>query len=61
MDLGVEQENNVLKIGFLNFNVDKLFEKYLKEYDIVIIDDTTFNVPIAIVDCFKNDIINCIN
>lgn len=56
MDLGVEQENTVLRVGFLNFNTERLIDKYSKEYDIVIIDDPTFDVPLAIVDSVMNAI-----
>ena len=40
--------NNILKIGFLNDKVDELLPKYMEAFDIVAIQDDTFNIPNAI-------------
>ena len=34
MDVGVSGETEALKIGYLNFNIDALYEQYLKAYDV---------------------------
>ncbi len=48
MAAGFPTLNNLLKIGFLNNHVDENLDKYMDAYDIVIIQDSTFNVPNAI-------------
>ncbi|XP_051792433.1 7-methylguanosine phosphate-specific 5'-nucleotidase-like isoform X1 [Erpetoichthys calabaricus] len=45
---GVENMENILKIGYLNDKVDKLRGQYLKGYDIVLEKDETLNVVNAI-------------
>uniref|UniRef100_A0A0N5B9Y4 5'-nucleotidase n=1 Tax=Strongyloides papillosus TaxID=174720 RepID=A0A0N5B9Y4_STREA len=45
IDVGVKQKNVSLKIGFLNYEVYKLLSKYMEEYDIVIVDDQSMEVP----------------
>lgn len=48
MHEGFPHINSVLKIGFLNDNFDQLLPVYENLFDIVIINDQTFNVPNAI-------------
>uniref|UniRef100_A0A8C4TFT2 5'-nucleotidase n=1 Tax=Erpetoichthys calabaricus TaxID=27687 RepID=A0A8C4TFT2_ERPCA len=45
---GVENMENILKIGYLNDKVDKLRDQYLEGYDIVLEKDETLNVVNAI-------------
>ncbi|KAG2460736.1 5NT3B nucleotidase, partial [Polypterus senegalus] len=45
---GVENMENILKIGYLNDKVDKLRGQYLEGYDIVLEKDETLNVVNAI-------------
>ena len=40
--------SNELKIGFLNDHVDKFLPIYLNKFDIVIIEDHTFDIPNSI-------------
>jgi hypothetical protein len=42
--------NNLLKIGFLNGKVDVLLPEYMESYDIVLIEDDSFDVANAILD-----------
>lgn len=48
MSIGLSNINNILKIGFLNNNIDEMLPKYMELYDIVTIDDPTFDIPNAI-------------
>lgn len=45
---GLHASKNVLKIGFLNNKVDELLPSYMITYDIVLINDETFNILNAI-------------
>ena len=42
----LENVENILKIGFLNTNVDRDFDKFLCLFDIVLVKDSTLDVPI---------------
>lgn len=48
MASGFKNINTILKIGFLNDNVEELLPKYMEIYDIVSINDSTFDIPNAI-------------
>ena len=42
---GITSISTELKIGFLNDHVDKYLQIYLNKFDIVILQDSSFNVP----------------
>ncbi|XP_013878396.1 cytosolic 5'-nucleotidase 3 isoform X2 [Austrofundulus limnaeus] len=46
---GVQDMQNILKIGFLNDKVEERKQTYLDSYDIVLVKDETMDVPNAIV------------
>ncbi|KPP72958.1 hypothetical protein Z043_107991, partial [Scleropages formosus] len=45
---GVPNVESILKIGYLNDEVDDQLEKYLDSYDIVLVRDETLEVPNSI-------------
>ena len=45
---GLPSIHNELKIGFLNDHVDQFLHHYLNMFDIVIVEDQTFEIPNAI-------------
>jgi len=42
---GVESPEVVLKIGFLNKNIEQSLEQYKQNFDLVLVDDQTMSVP----------------
>ncbi|XP_055512898.1 cytosolic 5'-nucleotidase 3-like isoform X2 [Leucoraja erinacea] len=44
MACGVQNMENILKIGFLNHTVDQFLDKYLAYFDIVLVEDETLEV-----------------
>jgi len=48
MCTGLTNVHNVLKLGFLNQHADALLATYMDLYDIVVVNDPTFDVPNAI-------------
>uniref|UniRef100_A0A914DNS9 5'-nucleotidase n=1 Tax=Acrobeloides nanus TaxID=290746 RepID=A0A914DNS9_9BILA len=54
MDEIVQLKTNVLKIGFLNFEVEKLLETYMENFDIVLVEDQTMDVPIDLLKMLCN-------
>jgi len=53
MDVGVASESVALRIGFLNRDHAGLMEKYMQAYDMVLVDDQTFDVPLLIFNQIK--------
>ncbi|XP_076000422.1 cytosolic 5'-nucleotidase 3-like [Genypterus blacodes] len=46
---GVQDMENILKIGFLNDKVDERKQSYLNAYDVVLVKDETLEVPNALI------------
>lgn len=46
---GIEHPEAVLKIGFLNTNIEERIDTYMSHYDIVLADDQTMNLPLSII------------
>ncbi|XP_059494823.1 cytosolic 5'-nucleotidase 3-like isoform X1 [Stegostoma tigrinum] len=51
---GVQKQESILKIGFLNDKVDQLLNKYLALYDIVLVNDETLDVVNGILKYILN-------
>ena len=47
---GVDNPAHVLKIGFLNVNLEQRMADYMDKFDIVLLDDQTMDCPLAILD-----------
>ncbi|XP_059816181.1 cytosolic 5'-nucleotidase 3-like, partial [Hypanus sabinus] len=50
MSEGVQSLENILRIGFLNNQVDQFLEKYMASFDIVLVNDETLEVVNAILN-----------
>jgi len=50
---GVKSVANCLTIGFLNTKVDEMLGKYMENFDIVLVDDNSMDVPNHILDCVR--------
>lgn len=48
MDEIMVGKRSVLKIGFLNFEVEKRLDVYMKKFDVVLVEDQTFDVPLEL-------------
>lgn len=51
---GVPSSSHILKIGFLFDHVEANMEKYMKTFDIVLVDDQTMDVPFALLSLIEN-------
>ncbi|XP_061399942.1 7-methylguanosine phosphate-specific 5'-nucleotidase [Musca vetustissima] len=47
---GVPASSHIIKIGFLYDHAEASLEKYMNTFDIVLVDDQTMNVPLALLD-----------
>jgi len=58
MKLGMPEENtkNCIDIGFLNYNIDANLELYLKEFDMLLVDDMSMDVVNYIMEYIVGDI-----
>ncbi len=52
---GLDNPEGVLKIGFLNANIEERLETYMNLYDIVLMNDQTMNLPFTIVKKIAGD------
>ena len=50
---GVESVANCLTIGFLNTKIDEMLDKYMDQFDLVLVDDNSMDVPNQILECVK--------
>ncbi|VDN12230.1 unnamed protein product [Dibothriocephalus latus] len=48
---GVDSDVNILKIGYLNDNIGDLLDTYRNIYDIVLVEDETFKIPLEVLNC----------
>lgn len=52
---GVQNMENILKVGFLNDKVEERKQSYLDSYDIVLLKDETLDVPNALLRCLTGN------
>jgi len=49
MAKGIKDPNVVLRIGFLNHDIDQNLERYKQAYDVLILNDGTFQFPLELI------------
>lgn len=54
MDVGLEREQTVLKIGFLNKEIEKFMQDYLDTFDILCVQDPTLTSVLAVIKAVCN-------
>jgi len=54
MATGLKDPGEILKIGFLNYNVEKLLPSYKQLWDVIIINDGSFHFPLNLLQQIIN-------
>uniref|UniRef100_A0A0N5A1C7 5'-nucleotidase n=1 Tax=Parastrongyloides trichosuri TaxID=131310 RepID=A0A0N5A1C7_PARTI len=56
MEINKNRKGNTLKVGYLNFDINNLLQKYMNCYDIVCVDDQTMEIPQYILKIIENGV-----
>lgn len=55
MATGMPNQKTLLKIGYLNANIEKNLDEFMQVFDVVLVDDQTFHFVAALLNLISKD------